>query len=190
MPHPFRAVPATLWNLIFKDCPVPLAVVNADGEFEEVNHAYCTLLRRPPSHLLGQTFQKVTRAEDVDHDVALADKVRRGELPGYSLVKAYLAPDFTFIWVQLNVQGYREADRFICFYVSAIPVLAPVTASAVQPVRANGLAGWCADNWKWIVPYILAGLAASYTFYANRAVERVKAEDLTERVKQLEHKQP
>lgn len=186
MPHPFRAVPAPLWDLIFTDCPVPLAVVNADGEFEEVNHAYCTLLRRPPSHLRGQTFQKITRAEDVDADTSLAHKVRLGELPGYTMVKAYLAPDFTFIWVQLSVQGYREADRFICFYISAIPVHPPVIAPAVQPVRTDGLARWCADNWKWLLSIAGAALVASYQWWAQQAVARAEAEALKQRIEKLE----
>jgi hypothetical protein len=186
MPHPFRAVPKLLWDIIFTNCHVPLAVVNERFEFEEVNYAFCQLLQRPASHLLGQEFQAVTRSEDIGPDIALADKVRRGDMPGYSLVKAYLAPDWSLVWVQISVQGYFEADRFICFYVVAVPVEAPVVAAAVQPERATGVKSWLSQNWIKLLPYALAVFAASYEIYARYVLQNAESTALKQRVEQLE----
>ena len=186
MPHPFRMVPPILWNIIFTGCPVPLAVVNHDFEFEEVNDAFCSLVSRPRSHLLGQTFQAITRAEDIGHDVALADSVRRGDLPGYSLVKAYLRPDFSLVWVQIGVQGYYEEGRLVCFYVSAVPTTPPVIATGVQPSGANGITRWLSENWHKLLPYALACLGASYVVYAEWTASRAENRDLKHRLEQLE----
>lgn len=186
MPHPFRAVPKTLWDIIFTNCHVPLAVVNDRSEFEEVNYAFCELLQRPASHLLGQEFQTITRPEDVGPDVALADKVRRGDIPGYSLVKAYLAPDWSMVWVQISVQGYFEADRFVCFYVVAVPVEAPVIAATVQPQRTSGITRWLLKNWIKLLPYALALFAASYQLYARLVMHGSEQDALKRRIEQLE----
>ena len=186
MPHPFRAVPPILWNLIFTCCPVPLAVVNHDFEFEEVNDAFCSLVSRPRSHLLGQTFQSITRAEDIGHDVALADRVRSGDLPGYSLVKAYLRPDFSVVWVQIGVQGYYEDGRLVCFYVSAVPTTPPVIPAFVQPRRADGLAGWMSKNWHKLLPYVLACLGASYALYGKWSVAEKERDDIRHRLDKIE----
>lgn len=186
MPHPFRAVPKPLWDIIFTNCHVPLAVVNERFEFEEVNYAFCELLQRPASHILGQEFQAVTRAEDIGPDVALADKVRRGDIPGYSLVKAYLAPDWRMVWVQISVQGYFEADRFICFYVVAIPVQAPVVAATVQPQRIAGFAGWAADNWNKLLPIFLAIIGASYALYAQWSATQEDRKEFRRRLDEIQ----
>jgi PAS domain S-box-containing protein len=187
MPHPFRSVPSPLWNIIFTSCPVPLAVVNDNFEFEEINDAFCALVSRSRSLLLGQTFQSITRSEDIGHDLALADQVRRGDLPGYTLVKAYLKPDFSVVWVQIGVQGYHEGDRrFVCFYVSAVPVTPPVVATGVQPQRTNGFKGWATDNWHKLFPIVLAALGASYALYAQWSATQEDRKEFRRRLDEIQ----
>lgn len=189
MPHPFRVVPATLWDIVFTSCPVPLAVLNDHLEFELVNDAFCQLLQRPRSQLLLRGFQEVTRAEDIGPDLALADRVRRDELPGYSLVKAFLAPDWSLTWVQVSVQAYREDGRLVCLYLSAVPVHAPVTAQRVSHRGAAGPKGWLSENWRYLIAPIIGLVAASYAFYARLAVKDAEAEALKHRIELLEKKE-
>lgn len=107
-------------------------------------------------------------------------------MPGYSLVKAYLRPDFSLVWVQIGVQGYYEEGRLVCFYVSAIATTPPVIAQRVQPVRADGFARWLSENWHRVLPYVIACLGASYVVYAEWTSSRAESREMKHRIEQLE----
>lgn len=157
-----------VWSVIFTNNPCPMALVSPDGGFDEVNDAYCQLTQRPRDELLGLRFQDITRPEDLDADVARADRVRRGESRSYQMVKAYVSPTGGDIWVRLGVQGVYKDGVLVCFLAVAIPVQAPVQQAAQSVATpAVGIFAWWRTNWSTLLPYILALLAASYVWFAE-----------------------
>lgn len=165
--HPFKKVPPALWAFIFTNNACPMSVVLPDGHFLEVNDAFCQLTQRSRNDLLGLRFQDITRPEDLDADVARADRVRRGECRSYQMVKAYVSPTNENIWCRLGVQGIYQDGVLVCFLAVAIPVQAPTEQTAAVLSTTAGAVSWWKANWATLLPYIIAMILASYVWFAE-----------------------
>ncbi len=105
----------------------PYAAVNPDGEFIWVNTAYCKLLNAPRELIMGTTTQKWTHPEDVAINAELAEKVKAGEIPGYTLSKRYIQRGSTpkkqlVIWGLLSVTGkWETSGSFVGYRVNFLP---------------------------------------------------------------------
>ncbi len=88
---------------IFEQAAVGIAMLDAQGHMLSVNRRFCDILSRSEAELLSTDFQSITHPEDLALDVAQAEAVAAGRLPGYAMEKRYLGPDGGIIWVRLHV---------------------------------------------------------------------------------------
>lgn len=88
---------------IFEQAAVGIAMLDAQGHMLNVNRRFCDILGRSEAALLSTDFQSITHPEDLALDIAQAEAVAAGRLPGYVMEKRYLGPDGDIIWVRLHV---------------------------------------------------------------------------------------
>jgi len=90
------------FRLTIDEAPIGMALVALDGRFVRVNRVLCEIVGYSPDELTRLTFQAITHPDDLDTDLALADKLARGEIPRYRLEKRYIRKDGTVVDIMLN----------------------------------------------------------------------------------------
>lgn len=157
-----QAVPGTIYKISCEDAIAFLceavwgfAEVNPEGRFIWINKAYCDVLAVPADLILGTSYRDWTHPDDLGIDDSLAQQVREGLIPGYTLAKRYLQRGSTpqrplVIWGMLSVQGKRSATgEFAGYRIQFRPYQDNVVPPAkFDPVKAYK---WIVSNWKTIV---------------------------------------
>lgn len=68
---------------VFRDGPLPIAIVDLDLRITNANNALCSFVGRTREELVGATLESFTDPEDVAKDAELDRKMAAGTLPGY-----------------------------------------------------------------------------------------------------------
>jgi PAS domain S-box-containing protein len=97
------------FRLSIDNAPIGMALVGLDGRFLQVNRMLCEIVGYPADALMKLRFQDITHPQDLETDLALADKLWRGIIPRYSLGKRYLHKDGHVVHVMLHGSVVRDA---------------------------------------------------------------------------------
>ncbi|WP_437778810.1 PAS domain S-box protein [Sorangium sp. So ce1097] len=108
------------FRLTFENAPIGMAIVALDGGFIRVNHVFCEIVGYAADELSRLHFQDITHPDDVDADVGLLDRLRRGEIPRYQLAKRYIHKHGTVIPVVLHVSVVRDERGEPIHYISQV----------------------------------------------------------------------
>ncbi len=68
---------------VFKEGPLPIAVVDLDLRITNVNNALCRFVDRTRPELVGTTFESFTHPDDIDKDTELNWQISAGLVQGY-----------------------------------------------------------------------------------------------------------
>lgn len=129
------------------------AEANPEGRFVWINRAYCDVLNVPRDLILGTHHRDWTHPDDLGIDDSLAQQVRDGLIPGYTLAKRYLKRGSTpqrqlVVWGMLSVQGKRLATgEFAGYRIQFRPYDQPLS----QPIDWKKALAWVVANWKTIL---------------------------------------
>ncbi len=94
----------------FELSPIGIALVGLDGRWLEVNHALCEIVGYTQAELRELTFQDITHPDDLEADLALAQRLYAGDIPSYQMEKRYIRKDGETIWVLLTGSLMHAAD--------------------------------------------------------------------------------
>ncbi|MBS2018920.1 MAG: PAS domain S-box protein [Deltaproteobacteria bacterium] len=100
--------------------PIGSALVGLDGRWIKVNDAACKMLGYAREELLATSFQDVTHPDDLTADLALVDRLLRGEIPSYDLEKRYLRKDGTVVWTLFTVTLLRGEDGAPRYFITQL----------------------------------------------------------------------
>ncbi len=107
-------------RLTLEEAPIGMALVAPDGRFLSANHALGELVGYTPEELTGLTFQAITHPEDLGADLALLERLERGELQRYQLTKRYIRKGGGLVEVLLSVSALRGSDGVPRHYIAQI----------------------------------------------------------------------
>ncbi len=85
-----------------------------------VNHVYCEIVGYGADELSKLRFQDITHPDDVDTDVGLVERLRRGEIPRYQLAKRYIHKNGTIIHVVLHTSVVRDEEGEPVHYIAQV----------------------------------------------------------------------
>lgn len=138
------------------------AEVAPDFTIRWVNPAYCAILGAPYSLVLGTSFVDWTHPDDIGIDADLAEKVKTGDIPGYTLRKRYLQYGSTprrqfVIWGFLSVAGKWKDGEFQGYRVQFRPFN---NVDEAQKLKWKDALEWTKRNWKTIstIAFLLTSL--------------------------------
>jgi PAS domain S-box-containing protein len=108
------------FGVTLDEAPIGMALVANDGRFFRVNRALCEIVGYSQEELTGLTFHDITHPDDLDADLALLDKLTRGEIPRYQLDKRYIRKDGSVVDITLNASVVRDRDGTPLYYIAQI----------------------------------------------------------------------
>jgi PAS domain S-box-containing protein len=108
------------FRLTTEEAPIGMALVALDGHFVRVNRALCEIVGYSAAELMSLRFQAITHPDDLATDVAIADRLARGEIPRYHFEKRYIRKDGAIVDALLSVSILRGRDGAPLYYISQI----------------------------------------------------------------------
>lgn len=119
----------------FDDSQVGMALVSPQGQYQQVNRAFCEITGYREEELLQKTFREITHPEDIDADLdALRDMVD-GERYGYRTEKRYIHAEGHPVWVSLNVWPVYDSDGTLSYLISQVEDISDRKASEERLTR-------------------------------------------------------
>lgn len=98
---------------MFTDAVIPMAVLDREKRFVQVNRAFCAWIGYEAHELLGTTYAVLTHPNDPSGHLACIDQVLAGHLPRYESETRYRRKDNTLLWVsesvgRITLPGYDQ----------------------------------------------------------------------------------
>jgi len=109
----------SLFQNAFEHAAIGIALVAPDGSWLRVNRSVCEITGYSEAELLQRTFQDITHPDDLERDLANANKLLAGEIETYQTEKRYFHKNGSVVWVLLSVSLFRE-DGQPRFFISQI----------------------------------------------------------------------
>ncbi len=94
--------------------------ISLTGNWLSVNQKICDIVGFSKDELLKLTFQDITHPDDLGPDLALVEKMLRGEIQTYSLEKRYIKKDSSHVWINLTVSLVKDDVGCPLYFISVI----------------------------------------------------------------------
>lgn len=109
---------ARCWHAVWNHSPHPIALVDSDGTWLEVNPPFCNLLEYSEPELQQMRWQDITIGQDIKADEENIRRLLNGEIPQYSMYKTYITKFGKMIYVRLSVIPIMIDGELRCFMSS------------------------------------------------------------------------
>ncbi|MDI7275669.1 MAG: PAS domain S-box protein, partial [Anaerolineae bacterium] len=108
------------FRAIFDAGPLGMAVIGLDYRLTTANDALARMLGYPRHELIGRTLADVTHPDDLQADVALRERLLRGEITHSVLEKRYYRKDGGILWGRLTSSLIRGPGGKPLYYLSLL----------------------------------------------------------------------
>ncbi len=93
---------------VFKEGPLPIAVVDLDLRITNVNKALCRFVRRTKQDLVGTTFESFTYSDDVLKDTDLNWQISAGMVQSYETETRFVTKDGEVVFGKVTASVVRD----------------------------------------------------------------------------------
>jgi len=94
----------------FDQSRLPQVLVDNDGRYQAVNDAFCALVGRPRSELVGAHPTQITHPDDTGAGEILLAAMRRGDVDASQVERVFMDPDGRPVPVRIDATLLRDAD--------------------------------------------------------------------------------
>src|SRR5437868_5633970 len=151
------AIPQTddhkFW-LLFEYAAVGVAIVLPDGRFLRANPELCRLLGYREDDLKELDFQALTQREDMERELKLISKARKGHNLSYNIEKRYIRRDGTVLYAHVSVA--LERDR-VGNPIHYIHVVQDITAQQQVKVTQSHLEALTGSLEEAVMEFAVSG---------------------------------
>ncbi|MGY2766140.1 PAS domain S-box protein [Thermostichus sp. MS-CIW-26] len=91
-----------LFQSLFEQAPVGMAVTDAAGHLLKVNQSFCQLTGYTEAELLGMNYADLTHPEDLRQEAIYVEEARAGRRRAYRMEKRYIRKSGEILWVDLS----------------------------------------------------------------------------------------
>jgi len=95
---------------IFEHAPVGMCVVAMNGQFLQVNSAFCQLVKYSAEELLTLSWQQLLTAEDVAPSARTREQLERGEVENADVERRVLHRDGHILYCHVRISLLRDAN--------------------------------------------------------------------------------
>ena len=104
----------------FDSAAIGMVVTETDGRFVQVNRAMCEITGYAAEELLKRDYQSITNPHDLEKDVALHDRLLKGDVPFYHTEKRFIHKQGHEVWARLAVSLIRDVEGNPIHFISQI----------------------------------------------------------------------
>ncbi|MBI5006131.1 MAG: bacteriohemerythrin [Nitrosomonadales bacterium] len=110
------------FRTVFEHTSLPMVRNSLNGEFIEVNEAWCHMFGYSCEEVLARhlSWQQVTHPEDLDPGSRLVKSLLAGEIADFKVEKRYIRKDGRVLWGLLQVTLVRDEKGAPEYFISAI----------------------------------------------------------------------
>jgi PAS domain S-box-containing protein len=100
---------------VFAHAATGMTLQDFQGNFLEVNRAFCEITGYEEGDLIGTNYRSITHPEDLAHNLSEMEELLAGEISSFVLEKRYVRKDRRPIWVRNSVSllGDHKPPRII-----------------------------------------------------------------------------
>ncbi|MBZ5596011.1 MAG: PAS domain S-box protein [Acidobacteriia bacterium] len=100
---------------MFAHAATGMTLQNLEGDFLEVNPAFCEITGYDPQELVGSNYRSITHAEDQQENAYRTEELLAGEIPSFVIEKRYVRKDGRPVWARTSVSllGDSQPPRLI-----------------------------------------------------------------------------
>lgn len=95
-----------------------MALVSPDGKWMVVNPAFCAITGYSENELKIMTYHEITHPDDLPANLALADKIKKREIPSFTIEKRYIKKGGSIIWVSVTASAVTDKNNRVLYYVT------------------------------------------------------------------------
>ena len=95
-----------LFQTIFEQAPLGIALVDDQGYFKQINPAYAKMLARTPETLASMDWMGITHPEDYLPNKKEVASLEAGQCSIINIEKRYLRPDGEVVWARLLITPF------------------------------------------------------------------------------------
>ncbi|MFS0869347.1 PAS domain S-box protein [Paenibacillus xylanilyticus] len=111
-----------LFEQIYNQAPIGIALVSPTGQWMKVNPAFCCMLGFTSEELIHLSYQDITHPDDTPKDTVYACELFEGMSKEHKYEKRYIKKNGDVLWISLHVSLARdevteEPLYFICHIV-------------------------------------------------------------------------
>jgi diguanylate cyclase (GGDEF)-like protein/PAS domain S-box-containing protein len=99
------------FRTMFEQAPIGITVAD-NHRMLYVNSAYEKILGRTKEELEAIDWADITHSDDLQADMVKFEKLRAGLINEYSLVKRYIRPDGSAVWVDMIIASIKNGSSF------------------------------------------------------------------------------
>jgi diguanylate cyclase (GGDEF)-like protein/PAS domain S-box-containing protein len=108
------------FRVAFERAPTGMAIVSPDGRWQQVNRAFCELLRYSAEELTRLTFIDVTHPDDIGASLEHSRRQLVGEVDSLRIEKRLIRSDGHVVWVALSSTLVRDSEGDPLHFVAQI----------------------------------------------------------------------
>ena len=105
------------FRLVFENAPIGMSITGPDGRYLRVNQALCNTLGYSAEELLTQDLSTVTSPEDLAENLALREKLLRGEIPYFQMEKQFIHKAGSPVHALLQVGLVRDRQGQPLYFI-------------------------------------------------------------------------
>jgi len=100
------------FKTMFMQAPMGIALIDSlSGHIYEVNPRFAEIAGRTVEEMATINWMKITHPDDVQADVDKMVQMNEGKINGFQLVKRYLHPDRTVVWINMTVVPIKSVSN-------------------------------------------------------------------------------
>jgi len=108
------------FRIAFEQGPVGVSLLDLEGNFAQVNDAYCRTVRRSREELLRLGPVAITHPDDLAVTRYAMRSLLSGEVPVFRFEKRYVDPAGEIVWVEVSGTVFRDAQERPQFLIGMV----------------------------------------------------------------------
>jgi len=105
---------------IFELAQTGIVIISPEGEFLEVNPAFCVLVGYTEDELKKMKFQDFSVEDDLELNLRYLSELLTGKRSSYRLEKRYITKSGEIVWVDVNVGVYSHSDDRVTSMIGTV----------------------------------------------------------------------
>ncbi|MDQ0720748.1 PAS domain S-box-containing protein [Paenibacillus sp. W4I10] len=191
-----------LFEQIYNQAPIGIALVAPTGQWMKVNPAFCCMLGFTSEELMDLSYQDITHPDDSPQDLIYVCKLFEGESKEYKYEKRYIKKNGDVMWSSLHISLARseitnEPLYFICHIIDITDrklseqklqhseeMFKLITDNAQEIIYiadSEGVCRFCSPSVQSLLGYSPEEVIGqnNYAYFHPQDLERISQMDLT-----------